>query len=101
MGKDNLARAAAILDDFAASSGLTGAAQPRRYLWTDAFAVLTWIGLHERTGERRFLDLARRRVAQVHEVLGAHRDDDAHPTARGLRIGKRLPERKPFEPYDA
>jgi hypothetical protein len=96
-----LARAAAILDDFAASSGLTGAAQPRRYLWTDAFAVLTWIGLHERTGKRRFLDLAQRLVVQAHDVLGAHRDDDAHPTARGLRIGKRLSEREPFEPYDS
>src|SRR5918992_1420948 len=93
-------RAAAILDEFAASTGLAAAGQRRRYLWTDAFAVMTWVGLHERTGERRFLDLAERLVAQVHDVLGAHREDDAHPTARGLRIGKPLPERAPHEPYD-
>lgn len=94
------ARAAEILDEFAASSGLLAGAEPRRYLWTDAFAVMTWVGLYERTGESRFLDLAERLVEQVHSVLGAHRRDDAHPTAQGLRIGKPLPERRPDEPYD-
>jgi len=89
---ERLAEAAAILDDFAASGS--------RYLWTDAFAVMTWVGLHERTGERRFLDLARRLVDQVHAVLGVQGSED-HPTARGLRIGKPLPERQPHEPYDA
>jgi hypothetical protein len=97
---ERTAVAVAILDDFASSSGLTSAASPRRYLWTDAFAVMTWIGLHERTGERRFLDLAQRLIAQVHQVLGAHRADDAHPTQRGLRIGKLRPEREPQQPYD-
>jgi hypothetical protein len=96
---ERLGQAAAILDDFAASSGMTAAVHPRRYLWTDAFAVMTWIGLHERTGERRFLDLAQRLVTQVHEVLGVEKSND-HPTARGLRIGKRLPERRSDEPYD-
>jgi hypothetical protein len=97
---ERVGQAAAILDDFAASSGLSAAVRPRRYLWTDAFAVMTWVGLHERTGEKRFLDLGQRLVLQVHEVLGAHRRDDAHPTAQGLRIGKPLPERQPDEPYD-
>jgi hypothetical protein len=98
---DRLAQAIEILDDFAVSSGLlTAGVRPRRYLWTDAFAVMTWAGLFRRTGERRFLDLAQRLVEQVHRVLGAHRSDDAHPTARGLRIGKPLPERAPHEPYD-
>lgn len=97
---DRLGQAIAILEAFALSSGLTGDVQPRRYLWTDAFAVMTWVGLYERTGERRFLELARRLVDQVHKILGAHRTDDRHPTARGLRIGKSLPERKPQEPYD-
>src|SRR5438067_2266288 len=90
---DRLAKAAAVLDDFAA-------AQPRRYLWTDAFAVMTWLGLHEETREARFLDLAARLVAEVHEVLGVSRDP-AHPTAQGLRIGKPLAERRADEPYDA
>jgi hypothetical protein len=91
--EERLDQAAAILDDFAA--------QGRRYLWTDAFAVMTWIGLHERTGERRFLELARHLIDEVHEALGAPGSDKAHPTARGLRIGKPLPERRPDEPYDA
>jgi hypothetical protein len=95
-----LTQAITILDDFATSSSLTAAVQPRRYLWTDAFAVMTWVGLFEHTGERRFLDLAQRLVEQVHQVLGAHRPDDAHPTAHGLRIGKPQPERQPHEPYD-
>jgi hypothetical protein len=97
---ERLAQASAILDDFAASTGLASALQQRRYLWTDAFAVMTWVGLHERTGERRFLDLARRLVEQVHQVLGAHSTHHDHPTARGLRIGKPLPERQPHQPYD-
>jgi hypothetical protein len=98
--ENRLRQAIGILDDFAVWSGLSAAVQPRRYLWTDAFAVMTWVGLFQGTGERRFLDLAQRLVEQVHEILGAHRSDDAHPTARGLRIGKPLPERQRHEPYD-
>jgi hypothetical protein len=97
---ERLARASAILDRFAADSGLTGGGRPRRYLWTDAFAVMTWVGLHEATGERRFLEPALALVRQVHEVLGVNASDPEHPTARGLRIGKPLPERRPDEPYD-
>ena len=98
--KDRIAQAADILDDFAARTGLTAAPQPRRYLWTDAFAVLTWVGLHEVTVETKYLDLAARLVTQVHDSLGVSRDAE-HPTARGVRIGKRLPERAPDERYDA
>lgn len=68
---------------------------------------------------RPFRALASRLVDQVHQVLGRHRNDDsrtgriggldeelgeAHPTRGGLRIGKRLPERRtdePDEPDDA
>src|SRR5438477_4216631 len=92
-------QAVAILDDFAARTGVSATVKPCRYLWTDAFAVMTWIGLHEETGEARYLDLASRLVAQVHDVLGVSRDPQ-HPTARGLRIGKPLPERAPDEPFD-
>jgi hypothetical protein len=97
---ERLARASAILDRFAADSGLTGGGRPRRYLWTDAFAVMTWVGLHEATRERHFLELALALVRQVHEVLGVNDAEPEHPTARGLRIGKPLPERRPDEPYD-
>ena len=97
---ERLTRASAILDRFAATSGLTGSGRRQRYLWTDAFAVMTWVGLHEATDERRFLELARALVREVHEVLGVNGADPEHPTARGLRIGKPLPERAPDEPYD-
>jgi hypothetical protein len=105
-----------LMEGFAARSGLTADGEPRRYLWTDAFAVCNFLGLHRATGERRWLDLALRLVDQVHRTLGRHRPDDArqgwlsglderagadHPTSGGLRIGKELPERGPGEPFDA
>lgn len=111
----SLALAQELIDDFAARTGLVGDAPPRRYLWTDAFAVRTLLDLHRRTGDPGHRDLALRLVDQVHQVLGRHRADDPrrgwisglseeeaqrHPTAGGLRIGKELPERRPDEPYD-
>jgi hypothetical protein len=100
---------------FAARTGLDGAEPPRRYLWTDAFAVCNFLGLWRASGDRTFLDLALRLVAQVHDVLGRHRPDDPrrglisglseqegalHPARGGLRIGKPLRERAPGEPVD-
>ena len=97
---------------FASSTGLVGDLPPRRYLWTDAFAVCNYLGLARSSGEDRYLALALRLVDQVHEVLGKHREDDSrrgwisglppeeganHPTAGGLRIGKPKPERPPGE----
>jgi hypothetical protein len=110
-----VALARELMDDFARATGLDGDAPIRRYLWTDAFAVCNFLGLHRATGEGRYLDLALRLVDQVHHVLGRHRPDDArtgwlsglageeaerHPTLGGLRIGKSLPERHPDEPFD-
>jgi hypothetical protein len=107
--------ATAILDDFARSTALEGGGVPRRYLWTDAFAVCTCLSLHARTGEERWLERARALIDQVHHVLGRHRSDavasgwlsglpeeegELHPTLCGLRIGKSLPERDLDEPYD-
>jgi hypothetical protein len=99
--------------------GLTGlmpvSPTPRRYLWTDAFAVCTFLELHRQTGDEEFEHLALKLVDQVHHVLGRHREDDKrkgwisglseeegarHPTAGGLRIGKGMKERGPREPYD-
>lgn len=106
-------RAVELMLRFADRTGLSSAREPRRYLWTDAFAVCTFLGLHRSTGDRRFRELALRLVDQVHHVLGRHRPDDRrsgwisglseaegekHPTAGGLRIGKPLPERPPGEP---
>ena len=112
---DGARRARELLLAFAERTGLTGSAPQRRYLWTDAFATCTLLGLHRRTGERALLDLALKLVGDVHRVLGRHRNDDArsgwisglpeaegalHPTRGGLRIGKPLPERGPGEPVD-
>lgn len=103
-----------IMLDFARLTGLEPAsAHPRRYLWTDAFAVCNYLELFRQTNDKTYLDLALRLVDQVHHTLGRHRDDDPrqgwisgldslegeqHPTIRGLRIGKRLNERKADEP---
>lgn len=104
-----------IMDDFARRTGLCSDLPPRRYLWTDAFAVCNYVGLHYAIGERRLLESAVELVHQVHRVLGRHREDDArdgwisglseeegirHPTAGGLRIGKPMPERGPRERWD-
>jgi hypothetical protein len=109
---DRVAAVAQIMDEFGERTGLTTTVEPRRYLWTDAFAVCNYLALHRHTGESRWLDRARALIEQVHEVLGRHRPDDAregwisglpqaegrrHPTAGGLRIGKLLPERGPAQ----
>ncbi|MDW5562124.1 MAG: hypothetical protein SA339_02775 [Methanomassiliicoccus sp.] len=101
---------------FASRTGLEPeGAGPRRYLWTDSFAVCNFLELHRLTGEDRFRRLALRLVDQVHRVLGRHRGDDGrrgwisglpedegreHPTAGGLRIGKKVSERAPGESMD-
>jgi hypothetical protein len=104
------------MDGFAIATGITGTASPRRYLWTDAFAVCNFLGLYAEGGKSDDLDLALRLVDQVHHVLGRHRSDDSrvgwisglaeeegerHPTRGGLRIGKQLPERRADQPLDA
>jgi hypothetical protein len=102
--------------DFAESTGLFPEGKnPRRYLWTDAFAVCNFLELFRRTGDAHYRDLALRLVEQVHVVLGRHRPDDPrkgwisglgaregerHPTIGGLRIGKAMNERGPGEPFD-
>ena len=115
-GDPRTAQAAALMLAFAARTGLADGRAPRRYLWTDAFAVCNFLALARATGQRPYRDLALRLVEQVHHTLGRHRADDArrgwisglsaaegasHPTRGGLRIGKPLPERAPGEPFDA
>jgi hypothetical protein len=104
-----------LMDEFAVATGLTGTAPPRRYLWTDAFAVCNFLGMYRESGASRDLDLALRLVDQVHHILGRHRQDDPrqgwisglaeeegerHPTRGGLRIGKKHPERKADQAFD-
>ena len=103
-----------IMQNFARLTGLAPTdANPRRYLWTDAFAVCNYLELFRLTLDETYRDLALALVNQVHHTLGRHRDDDPrsgwisglddqegelHPTRRGLRIGKKLNERKSNEP---
>ena len=105
-----------IMGDFARITGLEPASDPpKRYLWTDAFAVCNFLELYRRTHDERWKELALRLVGQTHRTLGRHRSDDRrkgwisgltesegelHPTRGGLRIGKPFQERKPGEPVD-
>ena len=109
-----------IMIQFAANTGLDlslPSSLPRRYLWTDAFAVSTLLQLSKSSGETKYKELAITLIQQVHNTLGKHRPDDKegrtgwisglteaegrlHPTMRGLRIGKKLPERLASEAYD-
>ena len=105
----------ALMEGFARRTGVSGDGEERRYLWTDAFAVLNYLTLH-RHGDRTALGLAVHLANRVHHVLGRYRPDDTrrgwisglsesdgkrHPTAGGLRIGKPLPERAAWQPPDA
>jgi hypothetical protein len=107
--------AALLMQRFAERTGLGSARAPRRYLWTDAFAVCNDLALWSATGMPFLLARALALVDQVHAVLGRHRPDDPrrgwlsglsepegalHPTRGGLRIGKPLPERSRGTPYD-
>jgi hypothetical protein len=105
-----------IMLEFATATGLSDTSrEPRRYLWTDAFAVCNFLELYRQSNEKRFLQLALKLVDQVHQTLGKHRKDSEHsgwlsgldeaqaqqhPTLGGLRIGKKLNERQPGEPAD-
>ena len=102
--------------EFANQTGLLSAMElPRRYLWTDAFAVCNFLELYRQTSDEQYKKLALHLVDQVHNVLGRYRDDDPrtgwisgldeqegrlHPTRGGLRIGKGMNERRPDDPYD-
>ena len=115
MSNSRITEAIVLMQDFAERTGLSADVPPRRYLWTDAFAVCNYLGLAQATEEHHYTTLALRLVDQVHHALGRHRDDDPrtgwlsglnehagelHPTRGGLRIGKGQPERGPDQPLD-
>ncbi len=105
-----------VMIEFADLTGLlSDRKSPRRYLWTDAFAVCNFLGLFRQIGDAQYKDLALHLIDQVHSILGRHRDDDSragwisglsehegrlHPTRGGLRIGKGMNERALGDPYD-
>ncbi len=106
-----------LMDDFLKRTGImdSGGDPDQRYLWTDAFAVHSCFALsHEQDGEK-YRYYALKLIELVHHTLGKYRDDDPregwisgmppdegekHPTAGGLRIGKKLPERTTGEPFN-
>lgn len=115
MPDPRLAEAITLMDAFAGRTAGEAGTTPRRYLWTDAFAVCNYLGLARATGNADYTQRARRLIDAVHHTLGRHREDDPrtgwisgldaeegerHPTRGGLRIGKPLPERGLHEPYD-
>jgi len=105
-----------IMAEFAKLTGLLPEGRhPKRYLWTDAYAVCNFLGLYRQDGSEQHRRLALQLIDQVHATLGRHRRDDPrtgwisgldeeegrmHPTAGGLRIGKEMNERRPGEPFD-
>ena len=105
-----------IMTEFANLTGLSPARKaPRRYLWTDAFAVCNFLDLYLQTSDDKYKNLALLLVDQVHNVLGRYRENDSrtgwisgldeqegkmHPTKGGLRIGKNMNERSPSDPFD-
>jgi hypothetical protein len=105
-----------LMTEYAARTGLSPAKEaPRRYLWTDAFAVCNFLELYRQTRDDQHKNLALLLVDQVHNVLARHRKDDSrtgwisgldeqegkvHPTKGGLRIGKHKNERGPSELFD-
>ena len=111
-----LEKARTILEGFARRTGLSGneGTIEQRYLWTDAFAVQAFFGLGHAFNDSNYRELALNLIEVVHEQLGRfHRDDPRegwisglpeeegrkHPTAGGLRIGKKMLERKKSEAF--
>ena len=69
-GRQRTETARALMLEFAQRTGLTSRAPPRRYLWTDAFAVCNFLELHRATGEA-----ALRVVAPLPHTAGLFRLD--------------------------
>lgn len=101
--------ASRLLGAFLERTGAGGAAPAqRRYLWTDAHAVIALLGLHAESPGDGHLARAVALAHDVHAVLGRFAPGDARrgwisglpeeegarrPTVAGLRIGKPMPER--------
>ena len=72
--KANISMVKEIMTEFSDSTGIsTVEKSPRRYLWTDAFAVCNFLELFQRTGNEGWQKLALSLVDQVHYILGRHR----------------------------
>ncbi len=86
-----IGEAVALMDAFAARTGLEGDAPPRRDLWTDAFGVENELALATRTRDPRHLARATTLIDQVERTLGSSSADRGRTTRRA-RAGLRLVE---------
>jgi hypothetical protein len=105
-----------FMEQFAINTGLDPEiSHPKRYLWTDAFAVCNYLELYNLMNDKKYINLAFKLVDQVHNILGKYRTENPktgwisgldldegrnHPTRGGLRIGKDMNERMPNEPFN-
>ncbi|WP_372917995.1 hypothetical protein [Salegentibacter sp.] len=104
------------LDAFAERTGIVEGKgdAANRYLWTDAFAVHCIFALFKLTKDQKYHQIALRLIDLVHFHLGRFHPEDSrigwisglseeegknHPTAGGLRIGKKHLERNPNEAF--
>lgn len=113
-GNSKTEKAKELLENYLERTGISGNGDTsNRYLWTDAFAVQGLFGLHHISGNEQYRTQALHLIDKVHEHLGSFHPDDSrkgrisglsedalHPTIAGLRIGKKLPERKEDESYN-
>ncbi|MFO7924270.1 MAG: hypothetical protein R6U58_11315, partial [Bacteroidales bacterium] len=106
-----------LTNDFLRRTSIIGSEgnPARRYLWTDAFAVQACFALSKEQEGDIYKNYALKLIDLVHHTLGKYREDDhrkswisglppdegeKHPTAGGLRIGKKLSEQKNGEFFD-
>ena len=106
-----------LMDEFAGRTGLSGKGGEisERYLWTDAFAAQTFFNLSHVWAAAVYRELALTLINEVHQHLGrfhsaenrkgwisglSEEQGQKHPTAGGLRIGKKLTERKQDDPFN-
>ena len=114
---ERLSTAKNLMDAFSERTGLNGDESKAfyRYLWTDAYAVQSFLGLADALNDKSYIKRAGKLTDLVHQKLGRFTIADSrngwisglseaegrdHPTAGGLRIGKNLRERKKSEPLD-
>ena len=106
-----------LINDFLSRTGVTGSEgnSEHRYLWTDACAVQACFALSYEPEGENYKGYALNLIDLVHHTLGQYRHDDHrkgwisgmspdkgenHPTAGGLRIGKKLTKQINGEPFN-
>jgi hypothetical protein len=97
------------MEQFLLNTGVKGTNSPRRYLWTDAYAVSNLVRIYDQTHDKKYLIYIQDLINQVHKVLGSYHPKDnrkgylsneKHPTAKGLRIGKKYSENEHQDQWD-